>query len=80
MAQPGNSTETLIGAMTDACEFERLATSVLRVAEPMYKGINQAGVNTSGQTITEPLDGISDCKDEEGTGYAITCEHRITAR
>lgn len=80
MTQPSNSTETLIGSMTDAGEFERLATSVLRIAEPLYKGINHTGVNTSGQTIVEPLDGISICKDEKGIGYAIACEHTITAR
>jgi len=70
----------LIGAMKDAGEFERLATSVLRIAEPLYKGINHTGVNTLGQTIVDPLDGISICKDEVGTGYAIACEHTITAR
>ncbi len=66
--------------MTDAAEFERLATSVLRIADPLYQKIVHTGVNTSGQTIKDPLDGISICKDEMGLDYAIACEHTITAR
>lgn len=80
MPQPSNSTEMLIGAMTDAGKFERLATSVLRIADPVYEKIVHTGVNTSGQTIVDPLDGISICKDTDGLGYAIACEHTITAR
>ncbi len=70
----------LIGAMTDAGEFERLATSVLKIADPLYERIVHTGVNTLGQTIVDPLDGISICRDEKGLGYAIACEHTITAR
>ncbi|WP_133117422.1 hypothetical protein [Paramylibacter kogurei] len=66
--------------MTDAGEFERLATSVLRIADPLYEQIVHTGVNTSGQTIVDPLDGISICQDATGISYAIACEHTITAR
>lgn len=80
MPQPSNATEMLIAAMTDAGKFERLATSVLRIADPVYEKIVHTGVNTSGQTIVDPLDGISICKDTKGLDYAIACEHTITAR
>ena len=80
MAEPSNSTELSIAAMTDAGEFERLATSTLRVADPLYKGIVHTGVNPIGQTVTDPLDGISICRALGGQCYAIACEHTITAR
>ena len=80
MAELGNSTEMLINAMTDAGEFERLATSILRVADPLYWGIVHTGVNPSGQTIADPLDGISICKTLDGQKYAVAFEHTISAR
>lgn len=80
MAEPSNATEKSLAAMTDAGEFERLATSTLRVADPLYKGIIHTGVNPIGQTITDPLDGISICKSLDGQFYAIACEHTITSR
>lgn len=70
----------LIGAMNDAGEFERLATNVLRIANPLYQSIVHTGVNTAGQTIVDPLDGISICEISDGKRYAIACEHTITAR
>ncbi|MEP3295794.1 MAG: hypothetical protein ABJO27_04810 [Pseudoruegeria sp.] len=66
--------------MTDAGEFERLATSVLRIAKPLYREIAHTGVNTSGQTIVDPLDGVSVCTDLAGQKYAIAVEHTITAK
>jgi hypothetical protein len=39
-------------------DFERLASSVLRRAAPDYQGLIQTGVNTDGQTVKSPIDGI----------------------
>ncbi len=80
VAGPSNSTESSIAAITDAGEFERLATSTLRAADPLYRGIVHTGVNPTGQTITDSLDGISIHKALDGQCYAIACEHTITAR
>jgi hypothetical protein len=80
MPTPSTSTETRIAAITDAGEFERMATSVLRVADPLYRDIVHTGVNAAGQTIVDPLDGISICVDLLGNKYAIAAEHTITAK
>lgn len=38
--------------------FERLASAVLRRANPLYQGLIHTGMNTDGQTVKSPLDGI----------------------
>ena len=80
MTESSNSTELLIKEMKNAGEFERLATSILRVADPLYRGIVHTGVNPSGQTITDPLDGISICGTLNGPRFAVAFEHTISAR
>jgi hypothetical protein len=45
--------------MTDAGEFERLATAVLRRAEPAYAALVHSGVNAQGRPVPSPVDGFS---------------------
>ena len=73
-------TETKISLITDTGQFERLATSVLRISNEIYAGIIHTGINTSGQTISDPVDGISFCTDKSGKKYVLAIEHTITAR
>ncbi len=59
MAQSQDS-QTLqqIATMTDFALFERLAMAVLRYSKPNYEGMVHTGVNTAGQTVKDPLDGV----------------------
>lgn len=47
-----------LAEITDAAAFERLATSVLRAADPTYRNLAHPGVNTDGKTVKSPLDNI----------------------
>lgn len=48
-----------LAAITDAAQFERIATSVLRSAKPsLYANISHQGVNTDGKTVKAPLDNV----------------------
>ena len=53
--------ETLkvLASITDTGLFERLATAVLREANPLYESLIHTGVNAGGQTIKGPLDGVA---------------------
>jgi len=44
--------------ITDTGLFERLATSVLREANPIYEPLVHTGVNTDGKTVKGPIDGV----------------------
>ncbi|MCA0318622.1 MAG: hypothetical protein LCH88_11200 [Proteobacteria bacterium] len=39
--------------------FERLATAVLRRADPLYALVSHPGVNAEGKTVKSPVDGIA---------------------
>lgn len=52
------TTAASLESMTDRAQFEHLATSVLRKAEPKYAAIIQTGVNAQGETIVAPVDGL----------------------
>ena len=52
-----NTTQAL-AAITDEGLFERLATAILREANPIYHALTHRGVNASGKTVKSPLDGI----------------------
>jgi hypothetical protein len=52
-----NTTQAL-AEMTDEGLFERLATAVLRIADPRCIAISHPGVTASGKTRKAPLDGI----------------------
>jgi hypothetical protein len=48
-----------LSAMTDEGAFERLATAVLREADPRYTALAHPGVNADGKTVKAPVDGIA---------------------
>lgn len=54
------ATDTIqqLATITDAARFERIATSVLRAANPTYANLSHQGVNTDGKTVKAPLDNI----------------------
>jgi hypothetical protein len=52
------STISRLAAITDQAGFERLATAVLREAEPRYASLLHPGVNVNGKTVKAPVDGI----------------------
>lgn len=56
-----NSGDTVrkLSEMTDDAAFERLATAVLREAEPGYGKLVHTGVNINGKTVRAPVDGIA---------------------
>jgi hypothetical protein len=47
-----------LAEMTDQAAFERLATAILREAEPQYAALIHPGVNKEGKTVKSPVDGI----------------------
>lgn len=53
-----NETRRRLAELTDAGAFERLATAVLREAEPIYEALVHTGVNEAGRTVHAPLDGV----------------------
>lgn len=55
------ATDTIqqLATITDAAQFERIATSVLRSANPrLYANLSHQGVNTDGKTVKAPLDNM----------------------
>ena len=53
-----NTTQAL-AEITDAGLFEKIATSVLRYAEPeIYGNVSHQGVNPQGKTVKAPLDNV----------------------
>ena len=53
-----NRTIQALASITDEGLFERLATTILREANPLYESFVQTGVNVEGKTVNAPLDGI----------------------
>jgi len=47
-----------LSEMTDEAAFERLATAILREAQPEYASLLHPGVNSEGKTVKAPVDGI----------------------
>jgi hypothetical protein len=54
-----NNTAKRLAEMTDEGVFERLATAVLREADPRYAALAHPGVNVDGKTVRAPVDGIA---------------------
>lgn len=55
-----SETTRRLAAITDAGRFERLATAVLRQANPgLYGNLSHPGMNPSGKTVKSPVDGIA---------------------
>lgn len=52
------STIARLAEITDQAAFERLATAILREAEPLYASLLHPGVNRDGKTVKAPVDGI----------------------
>jgi hypothetical protein len=48
-----------LSEMTDEGAFERLATAVLREADPRYASLIHTGINAEGKTVKAPVDGIT---------------------
>jgi hypothetical protein len=72
-------TGEVLAAITDEGLFERLATAVLREANPAYDSLVQTGVNVAGKTIKSPLDAICFVQGADPP-HMITVHHTITAR
>ena len=53
-----NRTIRALVSITDEGLFERLATTILREANPLYESLVQTGINADGKTVKAPLDGI----------------------
>ena len=68
-----------LAKITDEGLFERLATAILREANPIYEVLVHSGVNVSGMTIKSPLDGICFVQGANPP-HMIACHHTITAR
>jgi hypothetical protein len=53
-----NTEKTLqaLAAITDEGLFERLATSILRESNPIYRALVHPGVNVEGKTVKAPVD------------------------
>lgn len=68
-----------LAAMTDEGAFERLATAILRDAEPCYRFLTHPGVNAEGKTVKSPVDGIAFVPGAEPP-HMIVVHHTISAR
>jgi hypothetical protein len=73
-----NTTQAL-AAITDEGLFERLATAILREANPTYRSLAHPGVNVAGKTVKSPLDGICFVQGADPP-HMIVVHHTITAR
>lgn len=78
MTYPGATTAALAG-ITDEGFFERLATAVLREANPLYATLVHPGVNAEGKTIKGPLDGIALVTGADPP-HLIAAHHTTTLR
>lgn len=75
-----NETNSALSNITDAGLFERLASDVLRFAEPeIYKSISHQGMNPQGKTIKAPLDNVGWCY-VNGEAKVVAVAHTTTSR
>ncbi|GAB3630401.1 hypothetical protein PTE30175_04414 [Pandoraea terrae] len=75
-----NETVTKLAAITDAAQFERIATSVLRAAKPsLYANLSHQGVNTDGKTVKAPLDNVGWIHANDGA-MLVAGAHTTAAR
>ncbi len=69
-----------LAAITDAAQFERIATSVLRAARPsLYANLSHQGVNTDGKTVKAPLDNVGWVRIDEES-MLVAAAHTIADR
>ncbi|MDP1923696.1 MAG: hypothetical protein Q8N06_10430 [Hydrogenophaga sp.] len=71
-------TTQALAKMTDDGLFERIATAVLRVADPLCVGISHPGVNAAGKTRKSPIDGVGFVRDAEPP-HMVAVHHTTTA-
>ena len=74
-----NSTLRSLAAITDPGLFERLATAVLREADPQYRLLIHTGVNQDGRTVKGPVDAITFVEGAK-TPQMITVQHTTCRR
>lgn len=66
--------------ITDAGEFERIATAILRYAEPeLYRYISHQGVNIDGKTVKAPLDNVG-WQLYQGENTLVCVAHTVTEK
>lgn len=68
-----------LAAITDEGLFERLATAILRDANPTYRSLVHTGVNVAGKTVKSALDGICFVPNSDPP-HLIAVHHTTTAR
>ena len=69
-----------LAAITDAAQFERIVTSVLRSAKPsLYANISHQGVNTDGKTVKAPLDNVGWVRTG-GESMLVAAAHTTASR
>lgn len=66
-----------LATITDEGVFERLATAVLRKADPRYALVSHPGVNAEGKTVKSPMDGVAFLPDADPP-HMIVIHHTIT--
>lgn len=75
-----NNTVKQLAAITDAAQFERIATAVLRAAEPaLFGNLSHQGVNTDGKTVKAPLDNIG-WAHKNGEPICVAAAHTTSSR
>lgn len=74
-----SKTDQVLAAFTDEGLFERLATAILREADPRYRSLAHPGVNAAGKTVKSPLDGICYVPGADPP-HMIAVHHTITKR
>lgn len=73
------TTVQALAAFTDEGLFERLATAILREANPLYRSLVHPGVNLEGKTVKSPLDAICFVQNANPS-HMIAVHHTTTAR
>lgn len=69
-----------LASITDAAQFERVLTSVLRSANPsVYANLSHQGVNTDGKTVKAPLDNVGWTK-LNGQSMIVAAAHTTASR
>lgn len=72
------NTNKALAEITDEGLFERVATAVLRIAEPLCATLSHPGVNADGKTRKAPLDGIGFVRGADPP-HLVAVHHTTTA-
>ena len=73
------SIETELSEMSDSGQFEKIATAILRRANPLYEDAVQTGVNAEGKPITDPVDGFARVRGSDPPHF-VFFEYTTTKR